>query len=143
MIRWCHCLRLCPSHSFFYSWEEHQDETENRGHLRGTRYKENRAPKMDLSDILKYVRSHPHGLADVSSSRHFMTLTSVSPDYADIRRLSPLSCVKYYLSCTTSSLFFSCFPTTRLPKDRIWQWWQSQILVRSNISVTMLPRVVK
>jgi hypothetical protein len=50
--------------------------------LEETGYKESRAAKMDLNDILKYVRlPSPHQFADVSCvdyCRPFMTLTSIS-----------------------------------------------------------------
>lgn len=37
--------------------------------LEETGYKESRAAKMDLNDILKYVCSHPRGLADAQLCR--------------------------------------------------------------------------
>ena len=50
--------------------------------LEETGYKESRAAKMDLNDILKYVRlPSPHQFADISRvdcCRPFMTLTSIS-----------------------------------------------------------------
>jgi hypothetical protein len=90
--------------------------------LEETGYKESRAAKMDLNDILKYVRlPSPHEFADVGFvdyCRPFMTLISISLECAIIWQYPP--CINYYLSCTAflHSLFvFS--PLDGWPRDRI------------------------
>ena len=85
--------------------------------LEETGYKEIRAAKMDLNDILKYVRfPSPHESANVSFvdyCRPFMTLISTSPECATIWRYPP-SCINYYLFILHSflTLFLPVFPTT-------------------------------
>jgi hypothetical protein len=68
--------------------------------LEDTGYKESRAAKMDLNDILKYVRlPFPHEFANVSFvdyCRLFMTLISISLECALIWLYSP-PCINYYL----------------------------------------------
>jgi hypothetical protein len=68
--------------------------------LEETGYKESRAAKMDLNDILKYVRlPSPHRFADVSFvdyCRPFMNLISISLECAIIRQYLP-HCINYYL----------------------------------------------
>jgi hypothetical protein len=68
--------------------------------LEETGYRESRAAKMDLNDILKYVRFPlPHECANVSSvdyCRPFMNLISISLECAVIWRY-PLPCINNYL----------------------------------------------
>ena len=72
--------------------------------LEETGYKESRAAKMDLNDILKYVRA-PSSLmlSDDSFADYyqlFMTRTSISPDRYVM--VSPPHCINYHSSCTIS-----------------------------------------
>ena len=68
--------------------------------LEETGYKESRAAKMDLNDILKYLRFPlPHECANVSSvdyCRPFMNLISISLECAVIWRYPP-PCINNYL----------------------------------------------
>ncbi len=78
--------------------------------LEETGYKESRAAKMDLNDILKYVRfPFPHECANVSFvdyCRPFMTLTSISLECAVVLVVhSPL-----YQILFTFWTLSSCFP---------------------------------
>ena len=86
--------------------------------LEETGYKESRAAKMDLNDILKYVRlPSPHEFADVrfvDYCRPFMTLIFISLECAIIWRCLPL-CISYYLFILHSflTLVLRVFPATR------------------------------
>ena len=68
--------------------------------LEETGYKEIRAAKMDLNDILKYVRfPSSHEFADVSFvdyCRPFMTLISISLECAIIWRYPLPPCINYH-----------------------------------------------
>ena len=79
--------------------------------LEETGYRESRAAKMDLNDILKYVRlPSPHEFADVSFVDYclpFMTLISISLEFAIIWRYPP-ACIKLLFHS-----FLRVFPTTR------------------------------
>jgi hypothetical protein len=85
--------------------------------LEETGYKETRAAKMDLNDILKYVRfPSPHECANVSFvdyCRPFMTAISISLECAIIWRYPP-RCINYYLFILHSflTMFLRVFPTT-------------------------------
>jgi hypothetical protein len=99
--------------------------------LEETGYKETRAAKMDLNDILKYVRlPSPRGFADVSLvdyCRPFMTLISISLDHLAV----PSPCINYYLFILHSflTLFLRVFPTTR---------WMAK---RPDLAVVAIPAV--
>jgi hypothetical protein len=72
--------------------------------LEETGYKESRAAKMDLNDILKYVRT-PSSLmlSDDSFADYyqlFMIRRSISPDRYIM--VLPSHCINYHLSCTIS-----------------------------------------
>jgi hypothetical protein len=86
--------------------------------LEETGYKESRAAKMDLNDILKYVRlPSPHEFADVSFAdycRPFMNLISISLECAIISRCPP-PCINYFLFILHSflTLVLRVLSTTR------------------------------
>jgi hypothetical protein len=110
--------------------------------LEETGYKESRAAKMDLNDILKYVRlPSPHEFADggfVDYCRPFMTLISISLECAIIWQYPPPVSTIIYLA-QLSYILCSCFPHHSMDGQETGfsSCSNPRLLVRWSISMTM------